>query len=112
MNKTVTTIGEACDYLQPIAKSAAIENYGLALDLVLTAAKYRMPKGYYYRLNDKKNKMVKCCPTCNSVLNEKKKQLFCGVCGQRIEWGRLQKGTATEKTTRRGTNESKNGNGR
>lgn len=73
MNKTVTTIGEACDYLQPIAKSAAIENYGLALDLVLTAAKYRMPKVYYYRLNDKKTKMVKCCPTCNSVLNEKKK---------------------------------------
>lgn len=55
MGKTVTTISEACDYLQPIAKSAAIENYGLALDLVLTAAKYRMSKVYYYRLNDKKN---------------------------------------------------------
>lgn len=110
MNKTVTTIGEACDYLQPIAKSAAIENYGLALDLVLTAAKYRMPKVYYYRLNDKKTKMVKCCPTCNSVLNEKRKQLFCGVCGQRIEWGRLRKETTTEKATRRGRNEKEKPN--
>lgn len=77
-------IKAACDYLQPIADSAAITNYARALNIVITAAKTQIPqrpmigKGPFacYRY----------CPTCNRILNVSERRPYCDMCGQAIAW--------------------------
>lgn len=76
-------IKAACDYLQPIADSAAITNYARALNTVIAAAKTQIPQRPKIIHG---HEIYKACPNCYAILKVSERRPYCDMCGQAIAW--------------------------
>lgn len=101
-------IKAACDYLQPIADSAAITNYARALNTVITAAKTQIPQRP--RIGKGPFACYRYGPTCNRILKVSERRPYCDMCGQAIAWEGGAAVRQKQKPTRRGRNEKEKPN--